>query len=90
MSKQLAVELTLIVRVPLGRDKDGIGPAQIVNAINEALDEPPCDWGEWYVGGVEVMQHWIEEAEDYGPSQDHHCGDAARTEAHRRWEEEEA
>ena len=30
------------------------GERDIANAVNAALDEPPCDWGEWMVGAAMV------------------------------------
>jgi len=29
---------------------------EIVDALNRALDEPPCDWGEWEVGGLRLLK----------------------------------
>jgi len=40
--------------------------AEISNAINAALDEPPCDWQDWTVGAANVtgvrLDQSIEEA----------------------------
>jgi len=27
---------------------------EITTSLNAALDEPPCDWGEWEVGSIVV------------------------------------
>lgn len=48
------VTLTLTVTVPAGTHAE-----DVVNAINQALDEPGNygnDWGHWIVGGVTVAE----------------------------------
>ena len=37
------------------------GESDVENAINAALDEPPCDWGIWTVGAACITG--VEEAE---------------------------
>lgn len=37
------------------------GEAEIANAINEALDEPPCDWGDWEVSLASVVDVKLKE-----------------------------
>ena len=34
----------------------GASVEEIVDALNRALDEPPCDWGEWEVGGLRLLK----------------------------------
>jgi hypothetical protein len=43
------VKLYLEVEVPKNTK-----PADVAEALNAALDEPPCEWGEWTVGAVLV------------------------------------
>jgi hypothetical protein len=31
----------------------------IAEAINAALDEPPCEWGDWTVGGARVVKRTV-------------------------------
>jgi hypothetical protein len=44
------ITLTLIVDVPATT-----GENEVETAINAALDEPPCDWGEWIVGAATIQ-----------------------------------
>jgi len=32
------------------------GESEVQNAINQALDEPPCDWGRWIVGAAVITK----------------------------------
>ena len=45
------VTLKLSVTVP-----STVTDREIVDAINGALDEPPCDWQDWMVGAVTVTR----------------------------------
>lgn len=49
MNFKRRLKLVLYVTTPAT-----IGEAEVTNAINAALDEPPCDWGDWFVDGVTV------------------------------------
>lgn len=31
------------------------GENEVSTAINAALDEPPCDWGDWEVGAAIIV-----------------------------------
>lgn len=44
---RLALEVTVPEETP---DQD------VVDSINRALDEPPCDWAEWIVGAVTIWE----------------------------------
>lgn len=33
-----------------------VGENDIENAINAALDEPPCDWGDWTVTAAVIVK----------------------------------
>jgi hypothetical protein len=46
-------EYTLELKV---RAPTTTGESDITDGINGALDEPPCDWGEWVVGTAEVTR----------------------------------
>ena len=37
------------------------GENEVERAINAALDEPPCDWGEWCVGYASITQVFCSE-----------------------------
>lgn len=39
------VALALVVTVP-----DDVAVSTVTEAVNAALNEPPCDWGSWTVG----------------------------------------
>lgn len=43
------IRLKLYVTVPPETSE-----CMVEDAINKALDEPPCDWGDWTVSYVEV------------------------------------
>jgi hypothetical protein len=43
--------VTIVVETPYE-----IKDISVANAINKALDEPPCDWGDWGVGIAEVTE----------------------------------
>jgi hypothetical protein len=47
--KQRVFTLTLEVRAPVLT-----GEAEVANAINAALDEPACDWGDWAVSAAVI------------------------------------
>jgi hypothetical protein len=49
-SRTIRHTLTLIVTTPYADKAEGVE-----NAINAALDEPPCDWGKWVVGAALVV-----------------------------------
>lgn len=53
------IHLSLTVEVPYD-----VGEHDVEAALNEALDEPPCEWGEWTVGGVTIDQVLVVEDED--------------------------
>jgi hypothetical protein len=42
--------LQLIVEAPTTT-----GESEVENALNAALDEPPCDWGNWTVGAARII-----------------------------------
>lgn len=47
---QRTMTLQVMVTVP------AITPeSEVESAFNAALDEPPCDWGEWVVGAVSIV-----------------------------------
>lgn len=48
MSRNMTLQLTVIV-------PDDVGESAVEDAINAALDEPPCDWGDWTVSGVDII-----------------------------------
>ena len=33
-----------------------VGENEVSNAINAALEEPPCDWGDWTVGAAVITR----------------------------------
>jgi len=33
-----------------------VGESTVEEAINAALDEPPCEWGDWYVGIAKIVK----------------------------------
>ena len=33
-----------------------VGESEVGSAINAALDEPPCDWGDWTVGAAVIVK----------------------------------
>ena len=45
--KTRIITMTLKIEVPAAT-----GENEVETAINAALDEPPCDWGEWTVGAA--------------------------------------
>lgn len=47
MTRRMTLQLT--VTVP-----DSTGESDVEKAINGALDEPPCDWEDWVVGGAQI------------------------------------
>jgi hypothetical protein len=48
----------IMVKVP-----NRTGEAEVLDAINGALDEPPCDWGNWTVGAAVIVTHGTGETE---------------------------
>lgn len=32
-----------------------VGENEVSTAINAALDEPPCEWGDWVVGPASIV-----------------------------------
>jgi hypothetical protein len=52
------VTLRIMVSVPTD-----VHPNDVAEAINARLDEPPCDWGVWTVGGAEVVKEKFERDE---------------------------
>jgi len=50
MAAERLYTLQLVVRAPTTTSEN-----EISNAVNEALDEPPCDWGNWTVSSAEVI-----------------------------------
>jgi hypothetical protein len=46
-------QITLAITVTVPLDTEGLA---VENAINTALDEPPCDWGEWIVGAATIIE----------------------------------
>lgn len=51
-------KLEVEVRVP-----DDVTSSQVEEELNQALNEPPCDWGNWSVGTIIVVSRRIEEGE---------------------------
>lgn len=51
MPKTKVVTLTIDVTVPATT-----GENEIEEALNAALDEPPCDWEEWTVGRLKITE----------------------------------
>jgi hypothetical protein len=45
-----AVTLSITVTVPAA-----VGENEVETEINAALNEPPCDWGEWTVGPAIII-----------------------------------
>ncbi len=45
------VRVELFVTVPVVTPE-----SEVEQAINAALDEPPCDWQDWYVSGVSIVK----------------------------------
>lgn len=45
--KKRIIEVCIQVTVPAV-----VGESEVEREINAALDEPPCDWGEWEVGAA--------------------------------------
>jgi hypothetical protein len=44
-SREITFTITVIVPAATGEN-------EVSNAINAALEEPPCDWGVWTVGAA--------------------------------------
>jgi hypothetical protein len=49
MKRKRTITLEIQVTAPAAT-----GEWEIERAINAALDEPPCEWGEWKVGAAVV------------------------------------
>lgn len=49
--KTKMIYLTLAVKVP-----EETSPGEVADLINMALDEPPCDWGNWTVGTAVLVE----------------------------------
>lgn len=43
MVREITLEITVTVPATTGE-------SEVQLAINDALNEPPCDWGDWVVG----------------------------------------
>lgn len=57
------ITLTVEVIVPVLTTEN-----EVSDALNAAFDEPPCEWGDWEVGGLSVIKvervhHTFEEQE---------------------------
>ena len=64
MTTMRQITLQLTVEVPAT-----VGESEVENAINAALDEPPCDWDDWTVSGVSIVGvRMFEAADDDGTS----------------------
>lgn len=48
--KKRTITLQLTVTAPAT-----VSENEISNAINAALDEPYCDWGDWLVGAAVIV-----------------------------------
>ena len=48
MMRVIALHITVTVPAT-------VGESEVENAINAALDEPPCDWGDWTVDGATIV-----------------------------------
>jgi hypothetical protein len=57
MPKFLFHTVTIIVKTPYR-----IKAETVEHAINEALDEPPCNWEPWIVGAANVTSSKTEQA----------------------------
>lgn len=55
--RRITIKLTVDVPVTTGEN-------EVETAINGALDEPPCDWGDWVVGAATIEDVEIVEDED--------------------------
>lgn len=42
MRRQITIGVIVTVQATVGEN-------EVEQAINQALDEPPCDWGDWEV-----------------------------------------
>lgn len=61
MAKRVFREITLQLTVTVPA---ATAERDVEAAIDAALDEPPCDWGVWKVGGVEITAVRKFKAED--------------------------
>lgn len=51
MTQLRVITFTVEVTVPAAT-----GESEVAAAVNAALDEPPCDWGEWEVGPATIAE----------------------------------
>lgn len=49
MKRTITLELQVTVPATTGE-------SEVERAVNAALDEPPCDWGDWTVGEVVITK----------------------------------
>jgi len=45
----------VVIQIEVETPSD-ISEHKVANAINAALEEPPCDWGNWTVGIARVVE----------------------------------
>lgn len=50
MAKMRVIVLQVEITVPVT-----VGESEVERELNAALDEPPCDWGNWTVGAVSIV-----------------------------------
>jgi hypothetical protein len=50
MIRMRLIKLEINVEVP-----DNTPDMAVLTAIDAALDEPPCDWGDWTVGAAAIV-----------------------------------
>ena len=53
MAKRKTRVITLEVEVEIPAN---IGESEVEAAINAALEEPPCEWGDWSVGAAVITK----------------------------------
>lgn len=46
--REFTIQLTVIADAKTAE-------SDVTASINQQLDEPPCDWGDWIVGAAEIV-----------------------------------
>ncbi len=49
MQREMTIQLTVTAPAVAGE-------SEVCRAVDAALDEPPCDWGEWSVSMASVIK----------------------------------
>jgi hypothetical protein len=52
MKNKMVRVMTFEVKVTVPPNTD---ESEVQSALDAALDEPPCDWNDWFVGGFNLV-----------------------------------